>query len=348
MHRYLIFLIMLISACRKSEPDLERDPATVRKEIPPTEVQTVPVVRGSFEYLIHTTGRIRAATEVAVVSHTAGMVETLHVVNGSRVQKGDLLINLSSARQKLALEEAEVRLRERELAFRDQMLNYPGEDTARYRMAMQNLRITSGLAAAEVAYRIARQDYDHLFIRASVGGIISDLKIKPGTVIRELEELCRIHDPSTLVAVCEVLEEDALKLRKGMKAEITTLKDRSQTMEGVVWEINPRVDEKTRLVSVTVRLQPNSALLPGMHVQATLRVPYERALLVPREAVVIRSGRHVVFTEENGLAKWNYVEVGQENGKEIVIHKGLDEQKRVIVTNNLQLAHDAPVKVINH
>jgi len=41
------------------------------------------------------------------------------------------------------------------------------------------------------------------------------------------------------------------------------------------------------------------------------------------------------------LAKWNYVTVGREKGKEFEILEGLTEGQQVIVTNNLQLAHDA-------
>jgi hypothetical protein len=83
-----------------------------------------------------------------------------------------------------------------------------------------------------------------------------------------------------------------------------------------------------------------------MSVQITFIIPYNKNIIVPKEAVVIRSGKHVVFTAERGLAKWNYVTVGRENGKEIEIIEGLKENQAVIITNNLQLAHDAPVKVL--
>jgi len=343
---WLTAAVILAASCQPKEETKEQDPALVRKEIPPTEVRTIPVQRTSFNYLIHTNGRIQASTDVTVLSRAVGLADEVLVHNGSFVKQGDLLIRLNSTRQKLALEEAEVRMRERELTFRDQLLSYAGSDTLRYAQAMQNLRISSGLAAAEVAWRQARQEYENLFIRATVSGIISNLKVKPGSLVREQDELCRIHDPASITAVCEVLEEDALKLRRGMQAEVTGWND-GQQAKGVISEINPRVDEKSKLVGVTVQLQTSRSWLPGMHVQATLAVPYEAVLLVPKEAVVIRSGRHVVFTEENGLAKWKYVEVGLENGKEIIIVNGLNEQDKAIITNNLQLAHDAPVQVVN-
>jgi hypothetical protein len=47
---------------------------------------------------------------------------------------------------------------------------------------------------------------------------------------------------------------------------------------------------------------------------------------------------------EERLAKWNYVTVGLENDIEVEIKDGIKVDQIVIVSNNLQLAHDAPVQ----
>ncbi len=57
--------------------------------------------------------------------------------------------------------------------------------------------------------------------------------------------------------------------------------------------------------------------------------------------VKISRGKSVVFTLEEGLAKWNYVTVGMES--EVEIKDGITVDQMVIVSNNLQLAHDAPI-----
>lgn len=51
----------------------------------------------------------------------------------------------------------------------------------------------------------------------------------------------------------------------------------------------------------------------------------------------------MVFTVEGNLAKWNYVEAGRNNGVYIEVNSGLKSGDKVIVTNNLQLAHEAVV-----
>lgn len=79
--------------------------------------------------------------------------------------------------------------------------------------------------------------------------------------------------------------------------------------------------------------------------RAILKIPARKTLLVPKEAVVIRGNRPVVFTVEGNLAKWNYVEIGRNNGVEIEIISGLTKADQVIVSNNLQLAHEAAIKI---
>jgi len=70
-------------------------------------------------------------------------------------------------------------------------------------------------------------------------------------------------------------------------------------------------------------------------------------LVVPKEAVVIRQGKQVVFTYEDGHAKWHYVKTGYENSREYTIEEGLEEGAQVIITNNLNLGHDAEVEANN-
>lgn len=80
-----------------------------------------------------------------------------------------------------------------------------------------------------------------------------------------------------------------------------------------------------------------------MNCSVTINLPSGNTLIVPREALVMRSDRPVVFTLVNDKAKWNYVTVGRTNGKDVEITGGLKAGEQVITSNNLQLAHDAPV-----
>jgi membrane fusion protein, multidrug efflux system len=298
-----------------------------------------------FEYLVHASGKVQSLVDVQIQSKVAGLISKVRTTNGSFVTKGALLAELDNEKQKLALDRARILLQEKQVAYNDQIMGYPSNaDTIKFKKAIENIRFTSGLATAEIGYKEAKMEFENTFIKATVSGIVSDLDVKQGGTVTVGQVLCRVHDPNSLVVVSHVLEGDALQLTASSRAEIITLSETGDILKGAVSEVNPRVDEKSNLVKVVTNLQKNKDLLPGMSVQITFIIPYDKNIIVPKEAVVIRSGKHVVFTVESGLAKWNYVTVGRENGKEIEIEDGLRENQEVIITNNLQLAHDAPIK----
>ena len=143
-----------------------------------------------------------------------------------------------------------------------------------------------------------------------------------------------------------MLESDIAMISLNQKAEIYPISNTSTALEGRVTGINPKVDENG-LVQVAIRLTSSQNLLPGMNARAIIRAPQSNSLVVPKDAVVYRSGRAVVFTIENNESKWNYVEVGKDNGQEIEILDGITSGSTVITTNNLQLAHQAPVQIVS-
>ena len=74
-------------------------------------------------------------------------------------------------------------------------------------------------------------------------------------------------------------------------------------------------------------------------------------MVVPRTAIVLRSGKQVIFTVKDNIAMWNYVTTGLENLSEYTRvdweASGLQEGMTVITTGNVNLAHETPVKIIN-
>ena len=73
----------------------------------------------------------------------------------------------------------------------------------------------------------------------------------------------------------------------------------------------------------------------------------KNVIVVPKEALVLRSNKKVVFTLENGVAKWNYVTELHENSTHYAIKKGenLKRTDTIIVSGNMNLSHDAKVNV---
>lgn len=341
---FLIPLIMIAIACSQKKEITEESNSKLG-EISPTSVTVKIVEEKPFEFLVHTSGKIRPQFEAEVYVKSDGLIKRLLVANGDFVVTGQILAELENEKQRLDFEKAEVTLAEKKIAFEDQYLSFSTvKDTSVRKTILENIRYTSGMMAAELALKQAKFDLEQTRIKSPIDGIISSLQVKEYNSVKAGQPAAIIFNPNILLVECLVTEGDALLLKSNYPADVS-IPGMREVIAARIINVDQRVSEVNSLVQVQLRLPANLKLIPGMRVEVTLRVPFQKALLVPKEAVVIKNGKSVVFTEESGLAKWNYVTTGRENGNDIEILNGLTVGKQVIITNNLQLAHDAPVRV---
>ncbi|MDH5598806.1 MAG: efflux RND transporter periplasmic adaptor subunit, partial [Cyclobacteriaceae bacterium] len=277
-------------------------------------------------------------------SKISGTIASIDYKNGQNVKKGAILVKLENTREALALEKARANYNERLNEYNSQLIGFSKQnltDTIR-----NSLRYSTGLSRAEIELKEAELSFRNTVIRAPISGVISNLSVHPGNNVEPSLSLCHIHNPSKMNVEVRILESDIGKIKKGLECRLSPVSYKDNPYPGTIKEINPRIVPETGMGIVAVQVNQPQGLLPGMHVNVEIKVPHEKNILVPSDAVVIRSGKKVVFTTKNGIAAWNYVECGKENGRDIEILNGINDGDTVIISNNLQLAHDAKVKII--
>jgi HlyD family secretion protein len=208
----------------------------------------------------------------------------------------------------------------------------------------------TGLTAAELALQRAELSLSHTEIRAPFSGVIADLQVQKGQQISAGQECFKLVDLSQMEVEVQVLESEIGLVEEGRKAEVTFPAYPGETFPGRVTSINPVVDRESKTVKVTVRLaNPHRQILPGMFAYAKLEAQiFKDRLLVPKEAVLTRDQRKLVFILRDGLAKWCYVETGLENEEfaEILDSSfGLQPGEMVITAGHYTLVHDARVRL---
>jgi RND family efflux transporter MFP subunit len=165
------------------------------------------------------------------------------------------------------------------------------------------------------------------------------------------QSVCTLVDNVNIEAEVGVLEADVGKIAAGGAAilAVPALRD---TFAVTVDVVSPQFDRETRTCEVLMRMKNEEGKLrPGMFARALIAGErFPDRLLVPREAILTRDGRPLVFKVEEGRAKWLYVELGANNDHMVeitsVLQGGtLEPGDRVIVSDHLTLAHDAKIKV---
>ncbi|MFC3879273.1 efflux RND transporter periplasmic adaptor subunit [Algoriphagus namhaensis] len=345
-----ILLFGLFQSCEEKAEKVEEAPTeSFRNEVAATEVRVASAERKSFDYLINATGKLEAASEVMAVIEQAGYLLDLPIREGQTVTKGQVIAKLDDTEAKLRLEKANIALRNALAEYESMKLGFgsvfDSNDEERKAIIDEQLKAKSGVFLSELEVREAELALTRCEVKAPISGKIADLKFREGSLVSASSELCEILGNNGLVLRVKVLESDIALISENQQADIYPVTNTQNAMKGRVIGINPRVDENG-LVQVSIALASANTLLPGMNARAIIRAPQSNSLVVPKDAVVYRSGRAVVFTIENKESKWNYVEVGKDNGEEVEILEGIEAGSTVITTNNLQLAHQAPVQIV--
>lgn len=256
------------------------------------------------------------------------------------------------------LKKAQEAYQKAEKAFRDGLISQAELERARrdYELAQigsglkrdEIIASAKGLTQAEVETKMARLDLEKTKITAPFSGIITGIKVAPGETIETGRELFTLVDVSQLKITAKVLETEVSKIKVGREADIRFSAFPGRVFKGAVLAVSPVINKEDKTCSVFIGLEnPAEEIKPGMHAEIEIVTEiFPKRLLVPQEAVLVRGGRPLVFVVENGLAKWRYIQTGQENEQSVEVLDGVKEGEPVIVEGHMTLAHDSAVRIV--
>lgn len=317
------------------------------------ETETFVLTGRTFYRELAGNGKVAAQRSAAVRFKTVERIARVWVKNGQRVQAGEKLAELDKFRLERTLAQAKDNLEQSNLELQDVLIGrgYPLEmqkQVPEEEMALA--RVKSGYNKALIAYELAADELEHATLTAPFGGVVANLKGKADNPASTGEAFCLVIDDAHPEVEFTVLESELPMVHPGYRVAVIPFaeEDPKARVWGEVTEVNPYV-ESNGMVKVKARVNNNGRLLEGMNVKVTLRQPMGESLVIPKSAVVMRSGKPVVFTLTHGKAQWNYVEVLAENSDSCTVaprskeYEGLSAGDTVIVKGNLNLAHDSEI-----
>jgi len=308
-------------------------------------VETVELKKSTFYHELISNGKAYSSAMAVVPFKVNGTINELLVKNGQQVNKGDLLAVIDDHEYKAKVTEAKNGLDKAEINFKDDLLKtYFVTDTSNLTPTQIRMsRIRSGLNDAIAALETAEYNFNNTRVYAPITGKVANLEAKQWNPSQNYSNLCSIVDDGTMEVEFPVIESEYNFISTGMPVEIMPFIDAAETINGSISEINPQVDDNG-MITVKAMFRNGKRLIDGMNVRVAIRKPEPNRLVVPKEALVIRQGRDVIFVRQDSLAIWKYVTVEFENSSSVAISDGLVEGDLVIVSGNINLAHETIVK----
>lgn len=226
----------------------------------------------------------------------SGWIRRLHAsAEGMHVEAGDPLFDLYSPELQVAIEELIAARRARTPLASG--ADSQGIEATLADAAIQKLELV-GLPRAQID-ALAKLDRapETVTFTSPITGYVTEKPIVEGAAVKMGDRALRIVDYSTLWLDAQVFERDLPFVKVGQSAQATVASRPNEPLRGEIIFMNPRVDAMTRTAMVRLSIpNPTLALKPGMY--ATVRTQSqvaERAVLVPREAIIDTGEKQMAF-----------------------------------------------------
>lgn len=315
----------------------------------PNRVEVMALERGDFYREIVSNGKLAAIEKASLYFQNAGIIKTVSVKNGQFVQAGNELARLQNDEFLFSSKKAEVTLEKATIDRLDALLSmgYKSLEAEIPPEHMNIANIRSGYNQAKIQHEEVVYQLENTILKAPFSGKVEGATQKAWEKADLSKPFCTLINDNRFTISFPLLETEVHEVTTGQKITVTPIAGLSPAT-GIVTEINPRIDENG-LAWVKAEVNNPDGYMEGMNVKVSIKKAVPNRLVVPKQAVVLRQNREVLFRYTRGTAYWTYVEVLDENESQyaVVAAEGatLEQGDTVIVSNNLNLAHESEVEM---
>ena len=320
---------------------------------PPTLVAVATVTTGATEPMTEFVGSVYYARVSDVAAETEGRVDGVFFEEGQRVGAGQELVRLNTDLLDMTirgsretheqvlvdLEEAEKSLKRIDPLFQEGSVAEVLYDEHYFKKK----RLEKRAAVLQTALERQLLEKEKKLISSPFAGIVMKKNVEKGEWVSEGGTVAVVADDAEVDVVVDIPGDLLQHLREGRKIDISCA---GRKLEGRFVSFVPKGDIATRTFSVKLRLENTTGLVEGMEARAT--VPTDRrtdGLVVPRDAVIDKYGRTVVFAVREGAAQMIPVTVtGHDGLRTGVAGPGLEEGLSVVVKGNERLRDGQTVR----
>jgi membrane fusion protein, multidrug efflux system len=350
LHCFIIAFSFAVFSCTNSTSET----STQSKDVLPPEknlVDTMIVRSQDFYREIVSNGKLSAVQKAELYFRTTGIIDLVNIRSGAPVSAGQVLARLQTDEAKLAYERRKAELERTRIDRLDRLLGmgYTSEDSAAIQPEHMNIAgIRSGYTQALINYREAQNQLQHTTLTAPFSGKAEGVVQKPYEKTDLSKPFCTLINDRLFAISFPLLETEVGLVSLGQEVEVTPIAV-PVTARGRITEINPRIDANG-LAWLSAEVANPGGYLEGMNVKVSIKRVTPNQLVVPKQAVVLRQNREVLFRfTGEGVAFWTYLNLQGENEHSYSVQAAdgarLEPGDTIIISNNLNLAHESVVEV---
>ncbi|MGH7256564.1 MAG: efflux RND transporter periplasmic adaptor subunit [Nitrospirales bacterium] len=326
---------------------------------PPTPVRIAPIKQEEVQQSVTLIGAVQPWKRSIVAGEVAGLVDSFRVKEGQAVEKGQLLASLDTKTWRIQLDAALASRREGQVRHEQAL-----QDMERLKTLVEKDLVTKKeyddavaqesalrqrLSQLDTEIRRVRDRLAKARITAPFTGVVVREHTEIGQWIEEGGPVVELVDLSPVQVQVPLPERFVQHVRVGNTGTAVFDGLPGFQAQGQIDAIVAQADPASRTFPIKVKIpNPDGRIKSGMVARVTLAVgdPY-LALLVPKDALVLRGQEKFVFLVENGKAVQRQVTAGMALDDAVEVNGDLQEGMSVVVQGNERLFPGQPVRILN-
>ncbi len=322
---------LLVTACSQGEAEGQEGALN----IPSVKVETLG--ERMVDQTIEFTGNIEPLVKNNISSAAAQRIDKIHAEVGTRVKKGQLLVEMEDVnymQARIQLENLKV-----DLARTEALYKAGGISEQQY----QQLKTQVNVSEESIA-NLAKNTK----LLSPIDGIVTHKNFDNGDIAAGQPILVVMQIQPVKILV-NISEEFFPQVRIGTPATIRLDIYPDKSFSGKVMLIHPTIDAATRSFQAELRIENPSLLIrPGMFARAIVDFGSKERLVVPDVAVIKQPGTNdrYVYVLEGDKVFYRKVELGRRVGDIYEVAGGIALGDRVVVAGHTGLMDNIQVQVV--
>lgn len=307
----------------------------------PVRVIAEPLEFASAVTRVEAVGTSRALRSIELHPAASGEVVAVNFEPGTRVARGDVLVELDSRDEKLAVELAKVRLADAERLYD----RYQRTGTSGAVLPTEIDAASTQVEAARIELGRARVAYDDRFIEAPFDAFVDYTEVDPGDRINPDTVITTLDDRSTLLVSFEVPEVMIGQIAVGDQVALTPWNQSPAELTGKVVEIGSRIDPAKRTFIARATVDNSSdRLRPGMSFRVSVNVQGQAYAVIAETAIQWGADGAYVWIVRDGHAQRTPVKIVQRQQGRALVDAVLTRGDIVVVEGVQRMREGTPVE----
>ncbi|WP_158848072.1 efflux RND transporter periplasmic adaptor subunit [Algibacter sp. L1A34] len=144
-------------------------------------------------------------------------------------------------------------------------------------------------------------------LRSPIEGYVQTVEVKTGQYVEPQTELFEIVNTHHVHADLMVFEKDVYKVKKGQKVTFNVQTMQDEELIAQIYSVSKTFEDNPKAVHVHAEIENKKGILiPGMYIQGKIQTENTETMALPESAIVKEGDRFFVFSAERENNDWSF------------------------------------------